>query len=74
VALEAERAIAGQGYETQVGGGPGAPTPILSLTRSLILEPRELRAVRTQLEAFARKFGGSYYGWLPPMQRPESGA
>jgi len=66
VALEAERAVVAEGYETQVSAGEGLPTAILCAKRSLVPNKSELRAVRAQLVALARRYGGTYEGWFPP--------
>jgi len=65
IALEAERTAREAGFATRVGGGPGLPDAILCASRTLVPSVGELRAVRKQLEAVARRHGGRYEGCLP---------
>jgi len=68
VALDAERAAVAEGYETQVSAGEGLPVAILCAKRSLVPNKSALRAIRAQLDALARQYGGTYEGWIPPHE------
>lgn len=73
VAVDAERAIVGEGYEAKVSGGPGLPVAIVCVKKSLVPTEAELLAVRMQLVALSRRYGGSYQGWFGSGQPGGSG-
>jgi hypothetical protein len=64
-AAEAQPALAALGFEARVSGGPGAPHPLLSASRTLVPTEQALRDVRVQLVAFARAHGAEYRGCVP---------
>jgi len=66
VAVDAEHAVVGAGYEAQVfGGGPGAASSGIVARKVLVPTKAELLAVRRQLAPLSRKYGGTYQGCFP---------